>query len=110
MIFGLTGGLICAGRSSFSDYLVTHFGFKKIDIFQLYIAHLKKEGKLEEQKSEDKWTQISNQGAGVHFFTTFYSKENRDTLINFINPILSDCRADWKQNYVVYPLPLVEEL
>ena len=31
-------------------------------------------------------------------------------LIDFINPILSDCRADWKQNYVVYPLPLVQEL
>lgn len=33
MIFGITGGTICAGRSSLSDYMVEHFGFMKVDIF-----------------------------------------------------------------------------
>ena len=40
----------------------------------------------------------------------FYSSENRSELLKFINDILSNCRADWTQNYVVYPLPLVDEL
>ena len=33
MIFGITGGIICAGRCSLSDYMVEHFGFKKVDTF-----------------------------------------------------------------------------
>ena len=43
-------------------------------------------------------------------FHQFYSAKNRIELIKFINVILTECRADWMQNYVVYPLPLVEEL
>lgn len=36
MIFGLTGGAICAGRSTFAKYLVDGFNFKSIDIFVEY--------------------------------------------------------------------------
>jgi hypothetical protein len=41
MIFGITGGSICAGRSSFSDYLVMKYGFIKIDFFSEFIAGVK---------------------------------------------------------------------
>ena len=37
MIFGITGGTICAGRSTFADYLVDKYGFIKIDVFQEYM-------------------------------------------------------------------------
>jgi hypothetical protein len=43
MIFGLTGGTICAGRNSLSDFMVKLFGFQKVDIFQEWQKQLEQQ-------------------------------------------------------------------
>mgnify|MGYP006906937801 CR=1 FL=1 len=53
---------------------------------------------------------MTNQPLGLKHFTDFYGEENREELIKFISKILDRLRADYTQNYVVYPLPLVDEL
>ena len=102
MIFGITGGQICAGRSTFAKYMVEKYNFIMIDVFQEY-------NKICEKKEESK-ERLSNQTEGIQNFKEFYSSERREELIEFMNQILNKARADWNSNYVVYPMPLVPEL
>ena len=89
MIFGITGGSICAGRSSFSDYLVQKYGFVKIDFFTEFTQSVE----IEEVKYEE-GEEYTNKG--IESFKHFYSEDQREKLLEFINGILNKCRADWK--------------
>lgn len=119
MIFGITGGSICAGRNTVASYLVKKYKFKKIDIFKEF---LRVHGQIAIPKtkctkladyiqnlkvsSSNKNKAISNKQEGIINFFNLFAPENRKALNKFINGILDECRADWKNNYVVYPLPI----
>ena len=63
---------------------------------------------LNKFKNEER--EISNQQQGIINFKNFYSPTNSKTLMEFTNSQLNEARADYNNNYVIYPLPMNEDL
>ena len=51
MIVGLTGS-ICSGKEAMADYLVEKYGFKKINILELFKKHIAEKG-IPKDEEED---------------------------------------------------------
>eukprot|EP00347_Sterkiella_histriomuscorum_P003297 403364826 len=90
MIFALTGNLN-SGKSTLAQYLKEDFGFNIVNLFEEFAGqHCNDADKLVQHK---------------HYF----SIDNKPKVIAILSLWLDRMKGDWKQHYVLYPLPLDQD-